>query len=206
MAFEKISCLFKGRDGCNSSGGKGLSKKYFIDHLGARHFSSEDSRIYLKDQIASDPCLFSFLDLELKKLGIWLCGECLRTHSLNKNCTHANGSVVVAPTLDDEAIYGIPRPLAPVCASFEDGEASSSGSSSGCLSPCFDVYLLGCVFLKSCRTVKSIPPKLRLGFVRVFLYALDAVLACPSDVSTRVQLFILPCCVLGTFFSKNRSE
>ena len=62
------------------------------------------------------------------------------------------------------------------------------------------------MFLKPHRTVKSIPPKLRLGFARVFLQALDTVLACPSDISVRVQLLILPCCVLGTFLPKNRAE
>ena len=157
MAFEKISCLFKGRDGCNSSGGKGLSKKYFIDHLGARHFSSEDSRIYLKDQIASDPCLFSFLDLELKKLGIWLCGECLRTHSFSKNCKHDNGSVIPAPSFADDAIHGISRPLTSLCAPCVIDMAPPVGSSSGCITTSFDVELLGRVFLKPLRTVKSIP-------------------------------------------------
>ena len=33
----------------------------------------------------------------------------------------------------------------------------------------------------------------------MFLHALDAVLACPGDVSAWVQLLVLPCCVLGTF-------
>ena len=97
MVFERIPCHFRGRDGCNSGGGKGLSKKYFIDHLGGCHFSSIESRLYLKDQIVGDPFLFSTLDLALKKAGIWPCGDCLHTHSFSKNCKHANGSVILAP-------------------------------------------------------------------------------------------------------------
>ena len=67
MVAVRISCPCRGRDGCNNGGGKGLTRKYFIDHLGARHFSSEESKLYLKDNIARDSSLFSFLDETLKK-------------------------------------------------------------------------------------------------------------------------------------------
>lgn len=111
MAVDRIPCLFRGRDGCNSGGGKGLTKKYFIDHLESRHFSSLASRAYLKDLIGSDFSLFSSLDIALKKAAIWLCGNCLRTHSFSKSCKHDDGSVILAPSSVDDAIYGIPRPL-----------------------------------------------------------------------------------------------
>ena len=62
------------------------------------------------------------------------------------------------------------------------------------------------VFFKPLRTVKSILPKLRLGFSTMFLQALYMVLACPSDEFAWVQLLILPCCVLGTFLPKKESE
>lgn len=80
MVVERISCLYRGRDGCNSGGGKGLTKKYLIDRLGTHHFSSEAARIYLKDSIGCDPYLFFSLDIALQKGGIWLCGECFCTH------------------------------------------------------------------------------------------------------------------------------
>ena len=48
MAVVRISCPFRGRDGCNTGGGKGLTRKYFIDHLGIRHFSSDESKVILR--------------------------------------------------------------------------------------------------------------------------------------------------------------
>ena len=152
MAAVRISCPFKGRDSCNSGGGKGLIRKYFIDHLGAHHFSSDESKVYLKDNIAGDSNLFSSLDAALKKVGIWLCGVCLCTQSLSKNCTHSNGRVILSPTS--------------VNVSSEAYEAPPLGSSAGCSCSGFDVELLGRVLLKPLRTVKSIPPKLHLGVLR----------------------------------------
>ena len=105
---------------------------------------------------------------------------------------YVNDSVVLAPALDDDAIYGIPRPLVPASVSSVANAAPTMGCSTGYLSPGFDVDLLGRVFLKPFQTVKSIPPKLRLGFARVFLQALDAVLTYPSEVSSWIQLLILP--------------
>ena len=134
--------------------------------------------------------MFSSLDVALKKAGIWLWGECLRSHSFGKNCKHANGSVVSSPSLDDVAIHGITHPIVPAYASGVVDEAPFLGPSIGCLSSGFDVDLLDRVFLKPFRAVKSIPPKLRLGFARIFLHAFDAVLACPSDVSSWVQLLV----------------
>lgn len=160
MDVDKISCPFRGRDGCNSGGGKGLSKKYLIDHLGTRHFGSKDSRRYLGDRIASDNCLFPSFDIALKKAGIWLCGKCWRTHSISKNCKHTNGMVILAPTSNDVVIYGIPRPsVASDVPSMAD-EAPSLGSSSS-----FDVDLLGRVFLKPFRTIKSFPPNYVLALL-----------------------------------------
>lgn len=65
MTSDKIPCPFRGRDGCNSGGGKGHTKKYFIDHLGSRNFNSDESKLYLKDQIVNDPCLLPSLDMAL---------------------------------------------------------------------------------------------------------------------------------------------
>ena len=64
--------------------------------------------------------------------------------------------------------------------------AAPLDSVNGCFSSGFDIDLLGCVFPKSFGTVKIIPPKRRLGFARVFLQALDAVLASSNDISTWV--------------------
>ena len=91
--------------------------------------------------------------------------------------------------------------MVPVYVSSVADEAPSLGSSIGCISPTFDVNLLERVVFKPFRTVKSMPFKFLLGFL-----ALDAVVTCPSDDSSRLQLHILPYCVLVPFFAKNRSE
>lgn len=163
MAVDRIPYPFRGRDGCNNGGGKGLTKKYFIDHLGSRHFSSDESKRYLKDHIASDPCLFSSLHIALKKAGIWFCGGCLRTHSSSKSCRHANGSMLLAPTSDADAIHGIPRPLASIGADSLSDEPTPLGSSIGLFSPSFDVDLLGRVFTKPFRTSKKQPSQTTSG-------------------------------------------
>ena len=67
MVVNWIPCPFRGCDGCNSGGRKGLTKKYFIDHLGSPHFSSDASRLYLKDLVAIDSFLFSSMDIALKR-------------------------------------------------------------------------------------------------------------------------------------------
>ena len=191
MVVDMVQCPFRGCDSCNSGGGKELTKKYFIDHLGSRHFASEACRVYLKEHHGSDSFLYSSLDTTLKKAGIWLCGECFHTRSFSKNCKHDNG---------------IPCPLTSVRVPCVFDMALLLGSSSGFLNTSFDVDILGSVFLTPLQTVKSIPPKLRLGFARVFLQTLDMVIACPCDVFAWVQLLILPCCVLSTFLPKTRTE
>ena len=55
--------------------------------------------------------------------------------------------MVLALTLDDDAIYGIPRPLVPACVSSVADAALAMDYSTGYLSPGFDVDLLERVFL-----------------------------------------------------------
>ncbi|PWA64162.1 hypothetical protein CTI12_AA347150 [Artemisia annua] len=217
----RISCPLQGCDGCSGGNGKGLTKKYFIHHLGTRHFKTNVLKASHKARIASDFSLFSAFDQALHQAGIWLCGECFCTHTFSKNCKHAAGNVVLAPSFDDVAIYGIPVPPRPVLNTVEgivepvgtlatyefvvEGSASVM-SSLGVESTCFDINLLDRVFSRKLRTVKCIPPRLRLGFAKLFRSALDKVLASPGDLSMWVQLLILPCCVLSTFVPTNRAQ
>lgn len=48
MIVERIPCPFRDHDGCNSGGGKGLTKRYFIDHLGSRHLVRMNLSSFLK--------------------------------------------------------------------------------------------------------------------------------------------------------------
>ena len=218
MAGLRISCPLQGHEGCS---GKGFTKKYFIDHLGTRHFKSEASKASHKARIANDHFLFSNLDLALHQAGIWLCGECFCTHTFSKNCKHDVGDVVLAPSFDELAIHGIPMPLRPGMNIVKDyvigGSVGTSvgdkiGEGSGSEVPLldaessFDINLLDRVFSMKICTVKCIPPRARLGFAKIFREALDKVLARPGDLSAWVQLVILPSCVLSTYVPTNRAQ
>lgn len=61
-------CPFKGCDGCNSEVGRGLTKKYFIDHLGSRHFECDDLKACHKACIKRDFCLFFVLRQCMRKV------------------------------------------------------------------------------------------------------------------------------------------
>lgn len=105
----------------------------------------------------------------------------------------------------------IPKPVLLVANTIIDGvnpsfEACPQVLLAGDVPVGFDISLLDRVFSKKLRTVKSIPPKLRPSFAKVFLIALDLVLARPGDLSSWVQLLVLPCCILCSFLPKNKSE
>jgi hypothetical protein len=70
----------------------------------------------------------------------------------------------------------------------------------------FDLPLLDTLLSKELRTVKSIPPKCRLGFSRVLKGALDKVICTPDDISSWVSLLVLPLCLLKTFSPRSNLE
>ena len=77
----RISRPLQGCEGCRSGNGKGFTKKYFIDHLGADHFKTNGLRVAHKARVASDFSSFFAFDQALHQAGIWLCGECFCTHA-----------------------------------------------------------------------------------------------------------------------------
>nr|GEX64951.1 putative mitochondrial protein [Tanacetum cinerariifolium] len=70
----------------------------------------------------------------------------------------------------------------------------------------FTLALINNLFSKGLRTVKSIPPKCRLGFSRVLKEALDKVICTPDDISCWVSLLFLPLCLLKTFRLRSNLE
>ncbi|KAK9725554.1 hypothetical protein RND81_05G153200 [Saponaria officinalis] len=68
------------------------------------------------------------------------------------------------------------------------------------------ISLLDRLFSLRLRSVKSIPPKCRLGFARVLKGALDGVAASPGDLSCWIRLFVLPLCILKTFSLRSNLE
>lgn len=142
IAF-RISCPLQGYDGRSGGNGKGLSKKYVIDHLGTHHFKTNVLKASHKARIASDFSLFSAFDQALHQAGIWLCCECFCTHTFSKNCKHAANNAVLIPSFDDVAIYGILVPLRPVVKEVEAVVVESAGT------PATDDFLLSPLILTS---------------------------------------------------------
>ncbi|GKD19737.1 putative reverse transcriptase domain-containing protein, partial [Tanacetum coccineum] len=70
----------------------------------------------------------------------------------------------------------------------------------------FTLTLLDYFLSKGLHTVKSIPPKCRLGFSRVLKGALDKVICAPDDISCWVSLLVLPICLLKTFRPQSNHE
>ncbi|GJV17233.1 hypothetical protein Tco_1362556 [Tanacetum coccineum] len=130
--------------------------------------------------------------------------------------------MILAPSCDVVAIHGIPVPPRPDLCVMDGADAQYYGTLTtvesavdgvssrvpltGVESICFDINLLGLVFSKKLCTFKRIPPRLRLGFAKIFHSALDNVLICPGDLSAWVQLLILPCCALSSFVPTNRAQ
>ncbi|GJS70528.1 hypothetical protein Tco_0703369 [Tanacetum coccineum] len=71
---------------------------------------------------------------------------------------------------------------------------------------CFMTLLSLSLFSKGLRTVKSIPPKCRLGFSRVLKGALDEVICKPGDIYCWVSLLVLPLYLLKTFRPRSNLE
>ncbi|GJZ83117.1 hypothetical protein Tco_0648290 [Tanacetum coccineum] len=70
----------------------------------------------------------------------------------------------------------------------------------------FTLALLDSLFSKGLCTVKSIPPRCRLGFSRVLKEALDKVIYTPDDISCWVSLLVLPLCLFKTFYPRSNLE
>jgi hypothetical protein len=154
LGASRISCPLQGHERCSGGNEKGFTKKYFIDHLGTRHFKTDVVKASYKTRIASYFSLFSALDQTLHQAGIWLCGECFCTHTFSKNCKHDIGVMVPAPRFDD-----VDNGL--------EGAASGVPPLGGELT--FDVNLLDRFFSKKLRTVKCIPPGRDLALLSFFV-------------------------------------
>ncbi|CAA0838451.1 Cytokinin riboside 5-monophosphate phosphoribohydrolase LOG3, partial [Striga hermonthica] len=191
-------CPFVGLGGCTDKGGKGLTKASLLVHLREKHFTG-DARAITRETLTSNFNVFSAAEVTLKRMGHWLCGVCFKIPALRKQCRHSGGSDSVAPPDCGDGIvrfvlYDIPKPEPPCSAELVLARGLSQDPSCG-----FDVGLLDSLFSKGLRTVKSIPPKCRLGFSRVLIGALDKVICKPIDLSCWVSLLVLPICILKTF-------
>ncbi|GJV24689.1 hypothetical protein Tco_1377384 [Tanacetum coccineum] len=133
---------------------------------------------------------------------IWLCGVCFKTHTLRIKCRHGPDSVP-PPDIGDGrfVLYDLTRPLVPSCSQLVHGEGLVPDQHN-----VFTLSLLDSLFSKGLHTIKSIPPKCRLGFSRVLKGALDKVICKPDDIACWVSLLVLPLCLLKTFSPRSNLE
>nr|GEU30353.1 hypothetical protein [Tanacetum cinerariifolium] len=116
----------------------------------------------------------------------------------SKNCKHLDDVVIIVPSFDVVKIHGILVPPKPDL-SVVDGAVTESADTLatvesvinggvsqvpllGVESNCFDINLLTRGFSNKLCTIKCIPPKLRLGFAKIFCSALENVPGCPGDL------------------------
>ncbi|GJS62464.1 hypothetical protein Tco_0657248 [Tanacetum coccineum] len=203
MAIVRFHCPFAGLSGCHDGGGNGLTKTSLITHLRDRHCNG-DAQAITKHALLTDFVIFERAEVTLKRMGIWLCGVCFKTHTLRAKCRHG-ADFVSPPDIGDGfvrfVLYDLTKPLVPSCSQLDLVDGLLHDQHDG-----FTLSLLDSLFSKGLRTVKSIPPKCRLGFSRVLKGALDKVVCKPDDISCWVSLLVLPLCLLKTFCPRSNLE
>ncbi|GKA61490.1 hypothetical protein Tco_0760897, partial [Tanacetum coccineum] len=143
-------------------------------------------------------------EVTFKLIGIWLCGVCFKTHTIHAKCRHVfeivpppdNGDGIVRFVLHD-----LIKPPVPSRSQLDHVYDLLQAQPDG-----FTLSVLDRLFAKGLHTVKSIPPKCRLGFSRVLKGALDKVICKPDDIACWVSLLVLPLCLLKTFSPRSNLE
>ena len=128
--------------------------------------------------LATSWSVFSNAEITFKRMDIWLCGVCFKTHSLRTRCRHDRDDIVDPPNCGDSVVrfilYDFPVPPAPTplpgCVDASEVHV-------------FTISSLDCLLLKGLRTIKSIRPKCCLVFSRVLKGALDAEVSSPDALS-----------------------
>ncbi|GKC58624.1 hypothetical protein Tco_1086222, partial [Tanacetum coccineum] len=165
---------------------------------------SGDAQAITKHALLSDLLVYERAELTLKRMGIWLCGVCFKTHTIRIKCHHGNDLVPPPNNGNDDVrfmLYDLIRPHVPSCSLLDRVNGLLPIEPEG-----FTLSLLDSLFSKGLRMVKSIPPRCRSGFSRVLKGALVKVIYKPDDISCWVSLLVLPLCLLKTFCPKSNLE
>nr|GEV05717.1 hypothetical protein [Tanacetum cinerariifolium] len=145
-------------------------------------------------------CFGCRAELTLKRMGIWLCGACFKTHTPRSKCRHGTGFVPPPDNGDGIVrfvLYDLTRPPAPSCSQLDQVDDLFPIQHDG-----FTLSLLDSLYSNG----KSIPSKCRLCFSRVLKGALDKVVCKSDDISYWVSLLVLPLCLLKTFCPRSNLE
>nr|GEX95660.1 PAS domain-containing protein tyrosine kinase family protein [Tanacetum cinerariifolium] len=136
-----------------------------------RHCNSKVQAI-TKHSLLTDLDVFERAEVTLKHMGIWLCGVCFKTHTLRAKCRHRT-DFVPPPDNGDGVVhfvlYDLTKPQVPFCSEQLDHVEGLFHDQHGGVT----LSLLDSLFSKGLCTIKSIPPKCRLGLSRVLKGALD---------------------------------
>ncbi|GJZ38734.1 putative reverse transcriptase domain-containing protein [Tanacetum coccineum] len=149
----------------------GSSSDFFVD------------KIITKQSLTTSLVVFEAAEVTFKRMGLWLCGVCFK-HTLRSKCRHDEGYDFVSPSDcgDGEVrfvLYDITKPQVHSSLVLHDHvDELVLDENVGFTLPVLDRLLS-----KGLCTVKSIPPKCRLGFSRVLKGALDKVIYTPDDIS-----------------------
>ncbi|GJV59257.1 hypothetical protein Tco_1465357 [Tanacetum coccineum] len=127
-----------------------------------------------------------------------------KTHAIHAKCRH--GSEIVPPPDNGDGIvrlvlHDLIKPPVPSRSQLNHVYDLLQAQPDG-----FTLSVLDRLFAKGLHTVKSIPPKCRLGFSRVLKGALDKVICKPDDIACWVSLLVLPLCLLKTFSPRSNLE
>ncbi|GJW54540.1 hypothetical protein Tco_0098625 [Tanacetum coccineum] len=180
MAIVKFHCPFAGLSGCQDGSGKGLNKTYLITHLCDKHCKGE-AQVITKHALLTGVVVFERTEVTFKRMGIWLCGVCFKTHTTYAKCRY--GSDFVPPPNNGDGIvrfvlYDLIKPPVPSGSQLDHVGDLMHAEPDG-----FTLFVLDRLFSKGLRTVKSIPPKCWLGFSRFLRVTLDKVICKPDDVA-----------------------
>ncbi|GJV14006.1 hypothetical protein Tco_1359329 [Tanacetum coccineum] len=148
--------------------------------------------------------IYERAELTLKRMGIWLFGVCFKTRTICIKCHHGNDLVPPPDNGNGDVrfvLYDLTRPPVPSYSMLDHVDGLLPIELEG-----FTLSLLDSLFSKGLCTVKSIPPKFRLGFSRVLKGALDKVICKPDDISCWVSLLVLPLCLLKTLCPRSNLE
>nr|GEV40174.1 hypothetical protein [Tanacetum cinerariifolium] len=102
-----------GLSGCHDDSGNGLTKTSMIIHLRDRHCKGDEQDI-TKQSLTNNIAVFDEAEVTFKRMGLWLCGVCFKTHTVRSKCRHGSSDFVPPPDCGDGIVrfvlYGLTKP------------------------------------------------------------------------------------------------
>ncbi|KAL9228110.1 hypothetical protein vseg_003724 [Gypsophila vaccaria] len=102
-AIVRFHCPFVGLCGCQDGGGKGLVRTSLLTHLRDRHFNG-NAQVTTRRALSTSESIFAEAELTFKCMGIWLCGDCFKTHTFRSKCGHGGRSASVPPPDEGDGV------------------------------------------------------------------------------------------------------